>query len=178
MENNEAQLNENGPESSVKLSKTMFYVLSCSWGAIMTLIGLIVAAIMLITGHKAHRFGWCWYFEIGENWGGCEYGPVFLKCRRGGSALCEHEFGHAIQNCIFGPLMYFIVSIPSAIRYWCRRIGRKIGSVPKTRYDDIWFEHHASELGRKYACVYPEFTYYKREILNENRKTVPTERIS
>jgi hypothetical protein len=61
----------------------------------------------------------------------------------------QHEVGHSVQNCFFGPLMPFIVSIPSVIRYWYRRIRREIGKPPKTTYDSVWYEGTATTLGNK-----------------------------
>lgn len=105
---------------------------------------------MLITGHRPRKWGYCWYFEIGKkNWGGCEWGPVFLKDKHEGDHIKNHEFGHGIQNCFFGPFMIFLVSAPSSIRYWYRRIRTRRGLPLKTEYDDIWFEGQATRLGRE-----------------------------
>ena len=133
------------------LSKTAFIVLSLTWGLPLTIVGAIVALCMRLSGKKPKKFGWCRYFEVGNGWGGCEFGPVFLKAKDGGTRLCEHEFGHAIQNCYFGPFMPFAVNLPSSLRYWYRRISESCGRIPKTAYDDVWFEGQASKLGKKYA---------------------------
>ena len=134
-----------------ELSKTAFIVLSHTWGLPLTLVGGVVALGLRLTGNKPKKFGWCRYFEVGKGWGGCEFGPVFVKAKDEGKHICEHEFGHAIQNCYFGPLMPFAVNLPSTFRYWYRRISLKNGKRLKTRYDDIWFEGQASRLGKKYA---------------------------
>lgn len=132
----------------IKISRPGFYILSFTWGSLLTLCGILVSVVMLLTGHKPHRWGYCWYFEVGrKNWGGCEWGPVFLKDKFEGDRLRNHEFGHGIQNCFFGPLMIFLVSAPSSIRYWYRRICQKTGRPLKTEYDDIWFEGQATRLG-------------------------------
>ena len=56
-----------------------------------------------------------------------------------------HECGHGIQNCIWGPLMIFVVCIPSATRYWYREFKyHRKGLTPPTKYDDIWFEGQAT----------------------------------
>ena len=45
-------------------------------------------------------------------------GLMFVRDRKSwGSELNQHEFGHTFQNCLFGPLMLFLVSLPSATRY-------------------------------------------------------------
>lgn len=134
---------------SSKVTEPVFYALSFTWGFLYTFAGLITALLMLITGHRPRKWGWCWYFETGKkNWGGAERGFIFLKDRSpANERLMNHEFGHAIQNCIFGPLMLPLVTLPSTIRYWARRIQTKRGKSPRTAYDDIWFEGQATRIG-------------------------------
>ena len=130
--------------------RTLFYILSLTWGLPLTMIGLLVSAVLLISGHHAKRWGCCWYFEVGTNWGGTEFGPVFLVDRDASDMLRDHELGHGIQNCIFGPLTILLVTLPSAIRYWYRRYRREIRHKPlKSGYYSIWFERQASDFGRK-----------------------------
>lgn len=43
---------------------------------------------------------------------------------------------------MLGPLQAFIVGIPSAARYWYRRLTP---NKPHKAYDDIWFEYTASK---------------------------------
>ncbi len=55
-----------------------------------------------------------------------------------------HEFGHTVQNCLFGPLFPFLVAIPSATRYWLREIFPNKEWGP---YDGAWFEDAATQCG-------------------------------
>ncbi len=129
----------------------LFWLTSCTWGVIMTLIGAIVALALLVTGHKPHRFHYFVYFEIGEGWGGFELGGFFIVSRGVGLSTKQHEAGHGLQNIMLGVFMPFVVSIPSAIRYWVRREKEKRGlgrTLPP--YDSIWFEGWATSLGKKY----------------------------
>ena len=128
-------------------NRTTFYVLSFTWGIIMTLVGCIVAATLLVAGYRPKAYGYCWHFEVGENWGGVSFGPVFLTCKNVSNSTKNHEHGHALQNCAYGPAMVCI-SIASAVRYWYRefKYNRK-GIVPPTDYDAVWFESDASEHG-------------------------------
>lgn len=80
-------------------------------------------------------------------------GPFFVTDSTPTLHTKQHESGHGIQNIMFGPLMPFIVSIPSCIRYWYReylvRSGKKkYYELPE--YDSIWFEGMATRLGEKY----------------------------
>ena len=98
----------------------LFYILSFTWGILMSLVGSVVVLALLATGHKPKKFHHVIYFEIGEDWGGVELGPFFLCCKGSSLYTKQHECGHGIQNVWFGPLMPFIVCLPSATRYWLR----------------------------------------------------------
>lgn len=126
-------------------NKFLFYFLSWTWGLPMTLIGAIVALILIVAGHKPKRWGGCIYFNVGEFcWGGLELGMFFLTDRRDNVHTKNHEFGHAINNTWFGPLTPFLICIPSAIRYWYRKIYDN-----NNPYDSIWFEWLASTTGNE-----------------------------
>lgn len=135
---------------NTKMKKFPFYLLSFTWGLPMTLLGSVVALILIVAGYKPKRWGYCYYFELGNDWGGLELGVFFLKGKNNSDYTKNHEHGHAIQNCYFGFFMPFIVSIPSAMRYWYREIRSKMGLENKTAYDDIWFEGHATKIGTEF----------------------------
>lgn len=98
----------------------LFWFLSLTWGIVMSSIGLIVSLALLITGHRPKKFGFSFYFEVGENWGGLELGCIFIVNKNPSEDLLYHESGHTIQNTYLGPLFPFLIGIPSAIRYWLR----------------------------------------------------------
>lgn len=100
------------------LKSILYYLVSYTWGVIMTLIGSLVALFLLITGHKPHHFYQNIYFRIGRNWGGINFGPFFIIDNTEGLSTKQHESGHGIQNICLGPLMPFIIGIPSLIRYY------------------------------------------------------------
>ena len=126
----------------------------------MTVIGALAALVMLVTGHRPYRCGPNIYFKVGRDWGGVELGPFFLVCKNSSRHTILHECGHGIQNCIWGPLMPFVVCIPSATRYWYReyiwRTNREAYKLLPD-YDAIWFEGQATKWGEKvYGPVYNE----------------------
>lgn len=129
------------------MSKFTFYLLSFTWGLPLNLVGFVVALVMLCTGHKPHKWGYCYYFEVGENWGGLEFGVFFLVNKKPSKHVRNHELGHAIQNCYWGPLMPFVICIPSAIRYHYRNIRSRRGYINATKYDDFWAEGQATKWG-------------------------------
>ena len=136
------------------ISYFLFYLIQLTWGILMNIFGLLVTLFMLITFHKPHRFGPSYYFVCKKLEGfGFEAGICFVvgaDCDEDKYLMC-HECGHGIQNMIFGPLMPFIVSIPSFIRYWYRELKyERKGKIPPTDYDSIWFEGTATNWGLKH----------------------------
>lgn len=127
------------------MTKSIFYLLSWTWGLPMTLIGAVVTLVLMMCGKKPKKWGYGYYTEVGKGWGGLNLGMFILVNEKATGHTKNHEYGHAIQNCYFGFLMPFIVTIPSAIRYWYR-MGRKC----TTKYDDIWFEGQATKLGNEF----------------------------
>ena len=133
-----------------RINSPVFYLLSLTWGLPMTLAGAVVVGIAALFGKRVRRFGPCFYAEIGVNWGGVELGMFFVKDAAPSDRIRLHEAGHSVQNIRFGFLMPFIVSIPSALRYWYRRFAafRWVKNLPP--YIAIWFERQADELGARY----------------------------
>ena len=134
------------------MSRKGYYALSFTWGIIMTVIGFLVAGALRLVGKKPIKEGPCWCFIVGENWGGVSLGPVMLVSPANYAAgrTVKHEFGHSLQNCVWGPLFPFVIAIPSAGRWNKFRILRKKGIKPTEEYDDAWFEGQATEWGNKY----------------------------
>lgn len=132
----------------------LFYLISFTWGIIMSLIGLVVILFSL-PFKKVHTYHGRLYATWSRGWGGMELGCFFVcgeDCQY--DSLMSHECGHTIQNCIWGPLMPFVVCIPSAFRYWYREFKyHRKNLTPPTKYDDIWFEGQATEWGKKYVLT-------------------------
>ena len=129
------------------MKKAEFYLLSLTWGLLHTLLGIIAAVVLLCAGYKPKMWGGCFHFEVGENWGGVSLGLVFITSKNPTPRTKNHEHGHAIQNCFFGPMFWFVVAIPSIIRYWYIVARLTLGYKYGKRYDSIWFEGQATELG-------------------------------
>lgn len=97
--------------------RILYYILSFTWGGLMSCIGLIVLLVTLPFGKFGIYHGRI-YKRIGRYWGGVELGCFFLCDETAGESTMAHEAGHGLQNCLWGPLMPFVVCIPSATRYW------------------------------------------------------------
>ena len=135
------------------IKAVLFWLASLTWGLPMTLVGIVCAIALLITGHRPHRFHYFVYFEVGTGWGGFEAGCFFFCNKHASLHIKQHESGHGLQYIMLGVLMPFIVSIPSCIRYWHREIlvrsgKKKYSDLPD--YDAAWFEGWATKLGSKF----------------------------
>ena len=135
----------------------VYWFLQLTWGSLMTILGFFVILFCKIfLKAKIHKNGCTIIAELKGNWGGLELG-AFALC--GGYTTTNpdeawfqhtrrHEFGHSIQNIIFGPLNIFITWIPSIIRYHYRN-WRTSKGLPNPDYDSIWFEGTATKWGTK-----------------------------
>ena len=122
----------------------------------MTLIGwLIMFFCWLLLVKDVQKWKPTHYIMLGDNWGGLELGVCFLVADGMGinwtlHTKC-HETGHSFQNAILGPFMIFLVSIPSAIRYWVQLINKKLKHDERNKdYDCFWAEESATDIGTRY----------------------------
>ena len=133
------------------LSEREFYLRSFTWGLLVNIVGALAAAGLLATGHKPERFGNCINFTVGKNWGGGSMGIFMITCKNASRRLKEHEHGHSIQNCFYGPLMP-LINFRSSTRYLYRTcVQRLMPDKTLPPYDSVWFEGEATELGRLYV---------------------------
>ena len=63
-------------------------------------------------------------------------GPIIFVTNKCEEITIKHETGHSVQSIIFGPLFHIVVSIPSIILFWIRRITHK---------DAKWYYSHWPE---------------------------------
>lgn len=128
--------------------------LTALWSCPMTAVGLLVALLLRAAAPIArlrgvsilcteYRSRPC--FLLGHNWGGLTLGHTILAQINATDQLLDHEWGHTVQNALFGPLM-LPLTIASAIRYHVRRLRAKRGAALPP-YDAWWFEAQATRLG-------------------------------
>ena len=115
----------------------------------MVLIGFATAHVLKWFGYKPKSWSGCSWFTVGKNWGGINLGLVIITDDTADADILDHEFGHSIQNALFGIFFPFIVAIPSVIRYWKRNFDSSKGKNLEP-YDAIWFEGQATKLGKRY----------------------------
>lgn len=135
----------------------LWYLLNFTWGLAYTLFGGAVAlGVKLITHTKPFKFCHVQEFKFGNNWGGLSGGRFTFVAKVPWDADYEeecarHEYGHTFQNAMMGPLFIFMVAIPSAYRYWARRLCKN-KNFPA--YDAIWFEGSATDGGGEAYLTY------------------------
>lgn len=140
-----------------KKELVLFYILSLTWGILFTLVGLFTLLYVYIFRREHYDIklvaGRVALISKDNQFGGISLGIVYINAKYNSRRVHLHELGHTIQNMYFGPLFLFLVAIPSATRYWYRRLKvKKYGyGILKTMpsYDDIWFEGQATKLGYK-----------------------------
>ena len=152
------------------LQAVVYWLIHAIWAFPTFVIGLLVALVMLLSWHRPYIFGFDVYFKVSFIRGaGSEFGPFFVisdDCENNLQMKC-HEHGHGIQALWWGPLTLLVISIPSLLRFWGRRIkeasmSKKLALLKITReqynswrqnypdYDDVWFEGQATRLGLRY----------------------------
>ena len=132
------------------MNKKLFYALNFTWGIIMNIFGLIGAAAFFAAGRKPFKHAGSIVFRACHNWGGVSLGIFSFVCEEASTHTLDHEFGHAIQNALYGVLFPFIVAIPSFTRYWIFVYNEK-HNIPNEDYDAIWFEGEATKMGSDIA---------------------------
>ena len=70
-------------------------------------------------------------------------GPIIFITQNCDENTLLHETGHSKQSLIYGPLFHIIVSIPSVIRFWIRRLLNKSHEW----YLSGWPESQAERFG-------------------------------
>ena len=129
--------------------KWAYYFLHFTWGLIMNIIACLVVCILffinLFTKNIKFRKNYGMLeIRLLKNWGGCNLGLVYLRDITSNESISSHEIGHSYQVWL-GIFFPFIVAIPSAVRWWIRRLQPNKQHKP---YDAIWFEASATDSGK------------------------------
>jgi len=110
----------------------------------MTAIGFVASTVIMALGYKPKQHKLAHYFLIPGKWGGITLGTTIIVCNET-QHLLDHEFGHTLQNALFGIFMPFI-GIASFVRATMRRIQQKNGKILPP-YDSVWWESQATHWG-------------------------------
>lgn len=136
---------------SISKRPVIYYILNFTWGLFTTLLGYLLLLILLPFG-KVKRFHYTLYLEFHKDiHAGFSIGTVFFVRKNASEGMIIHEFGHTLQNAMFGPLTLLLIYLPSVIRFWYRELYTKITSKhPKKDYYEIWFEYQATLIGTRF----------------------------
>lgn len=148
-----------------------YYLLNLTWGLPLTIIGYILLLLLLPFG-KVKKFLGVPYLEFKKQKGwGFSIGIVSFVTKNPSISLLEHEFGHSVQNAIFGPFTLFIISLPSVIRFHYRELKTMItNNLPKKPYDSIWFEKSATIIGMRYNQIIRDYNTIVTYTQEEDKK--------
>lgn len=135
--------------------RVLYYILQWTWGIMMNIFGAIGCGIAYICKWPISKFRNSICITVPKNIGGLTLG-MFIFVGAPNKYLCEHEYGHTIQNLWWGPLFLFVIGAPSFIRCQWRNWYLTY-RYSKTRkrlkdYDSIWFEGQATKLGHLANC--------------------------
>ena len=127
------------------MKKTLYLISSLTWGILGTLAGFFVWLFFLILKKKSYQYKGSLRTNIGDFAdGGCVSLGLFTFTSTDDKDIGDHEFGHCIQNAILGPLMIFVVWIPSVVDYWkCEAKG------DFSSHNELFCEVWATKLGSK-----------------------------
>lgn len=136
---------DNSTGGDKPMKKLIYVLLQCTWGAVMTIIGLFVFLANAKCEHQRYR---CCIDTKWNSSSGMSLG-LFTFTPRDDVPFAQqirvHEYGHTIQNLVLGPLM-IIVAIISVIwgnlPYYARL--RKEKQLP---YTSCFVEGWASRWG-------------------------------
>jgi hypothetical protein len=116
----------------IKCSKILSYIVN----AILLLYQLPQLITGLIGLAVFHNYEWYYNKEAGVKVlrvdkgsfikGACfSSGPIIFVTKNCDENTLLHETGHSKQSLVYGPLFHILVSLPSIIRFWIRRLFNK-----------------------------------------------------
>ena len=125
------------------MKRILFWFVQWTWGFPQSLLGLILCFIHRNQPHSFYQGCIVTYWPIRGSLGVGMF--LFLGCDD--PQVRVHEFGHAVQSLILGPLFLPLIGLPSFL--WCnlpvfRRLRREKG----VSYYSLYTESTANLLGR------------------------------
>jgi hypothetical protein len=132
------------------IKKTFYYSIQWTWGILMNLIGLGAFIIAKINKWPIENYRNATAIYHPTLCGGMSLGSFLIIGKGCKKRTASHEYGHSIQNMQWGPLMPFVIGIPTIVRYCYRKLKyNKKNLAPPTKYEEVWFEKQATEYGRR-----------------------------
>lgn len=119
----------------------------------MNIIGLLFAYLMVGVGAEITNYKQAICIQSKGFPGGITLGGfIFVGTNSYAESIKPHEYGHTIQNLIWGPLFLFVIGLPSIIRaaYFNYCAEHKPEKYRTMDYESAWFEAQATKIGTKY----------------------------
>ena len=138
-----------------KISISLFWLLSLTWGLLATLAGGVLALVCAARGLRPRCFHGNVYFEHVRPRGSNNLGPFFFLGDTAMAITPYHEAGHGLQNILLGPLFPLVVGLPSELwfrhfnRKYAERIGKWTMEEHVAAYDKMPIERWATAWGLK-----------------------------
>lgn len=125
------------------MNKKLYWISSFTWGLLGTIVGFFVWLFFKCLKKKSDTYKGSVRTVIGDMTnGGCFSIGIFIFVSDKSDWINNHEFGHCIQNAMYGLLMPFMVWIPSVVDYIkCSKTG------DFNPHNELWCEKQATDLG-------------------------------
>lgn len=133
------------------MKKYLYYILQFTWGLpanILGVIGVLFCKLILQWDIIKYNKNFIISPKKDNFKSGLSLGIFLFMDKNSSQYFKAHEYGHSIQNIIFGPLFLFVIGLPSFIR--CMYFNLIINKIPieNNSYYDIWFEKDANSIGQ------------------------------
>ena len=127
------------------VKKALFIFLQCTWGLLQTLIGL---GFFIANRKHSHRMYRCCIDTQWNHSGGLSLGLFIFTPKDGmnnSNPIRVHEYGHAIQSLVLGPLMFFVGII--SVTWGNMRCFARMRAERQLPYTACFVEAWASRWG-------------------------------
>lgn len=122
--------------------KTIKDILLWIWQFPQHIVGLLI--LLFIKGEAKHNFNSITYYFYDPFPGGISLGNYMIIGHQWSQTI-KHEYGHAIQSRMLGPLYLFVIGLPSII--WAGLYGSVIKRTHNGYYK-FYTEKWADKLGK------------------------------
>ena len=120
--------------------RLVFWLIQWTWGLVQNVLGALLTLALIRRPRTRFLGAVVTHWPL---WGSMSLG-MFLFLGRDEQSVLVHEFGHAVQSCILGPLYLPVVGLPSLL--WatlpvCRRLRTRRHISYYAMYQEAWANH-------------------------------------
>lgn len=133
-----------------KVRYLLYILIQCTWGAMQTLLGLILFIRFKNCEHSFYHG--CIKTDYNSSYSVSLGVFIFVSNKyehEESKRITLHEYGHTIQSLILGPLYLIVIGLTSFA--WCRLpYFQKMREEKNMSYYSLWVEKWANKLGEKF----------------------------